>query len=157
MTSGVLGALLLNPPTGSGAQTMRQLQIAKELLGCSSVTVANLFPVPSANMASISELGNAFEAWLPARDAILDLLDHSEKVLFAWGVSRPGGVAGRHFVEQATWVTEQAKIRGSNVWVLGGQPRHPSRWHQYVSEVHARTAAGPHSQRIQEALLPFDL
>lgn len=151
--SRTLGAVLLNPSTGQGEQTLRHLRFAQQALRCESLVVANLFPVASRDMWAISDLGREADSWLPAREEIIRLLDDSDEIVVAWGVSRIPGPAHGHFLDQTDWVRTRARERGLRIWTMGGRPRHPSRWHQYVSDVHQRTSGGTIASRIAESLV----
>jgi hypothetical protein len=41
--------------------------------------------------------------------------------------------------------------------MLGGEPRHPSRWHQYVSDKYGRTSGGTFEERIKQVLVAVPL
>jgi hypothetical protein len=40
----------------------------------------------------------------------------------------------------------------SNIWMVGGEPRHPSRWHQFVSDKYSRTTGGSFEERLDQVL-----
>lgn len=148
----MLGAILLNPASGGGSRTVRHLLVAQDVLGCETTEVANLFPVATASMRGIGEVGEDEEPWLLARPAIVDLLLRADQVLLGWGIAPLSGPANRHLRSQIQWVEQQLVDCGSPVWSVGGTPRHPSRWHQFVSDVHGRTAGGTFRQRIEQSL-----
>jgi hypothetical protein len=44
-----------------------------------------------------------------------------------------------------------------DAWTVGGESRHPSRWHQYVSDKHARAGSGEFAERLKSVLVLTDL
>lgn len=42
-------------------------------------------------------------------------------------------------------------------WMVGGEPRHPSRWHQFVSDKHGRTTGGTFEERLVQVLVEVPL
>jgi hypothetical protein len=43
------------------------------------------------------------------------------------------------------------------IWTLNGEPRHPSRWDQYVSDRHGRASGATFSERIAQVLTSVPL
>jgi hypothetical protein len=83
----------------------------------------------------------------------MEALRDCDEVMAAWGLSSLAGAARRNRIEQLRWLLDIASSHGHNyVWTIGGQPRHPSRWHQYVSDVHERTMGGTFEERLQQVL-----
>lgn len=151
--SRVLGAILLNPTTGVGKPTMKHLRLAQALLGADDLQIANLFPLASSNMHGVSTMGRDELTWLLARPAIDSLIGSSDDLLLGWGIARLTGAADGHFRQQISWVRTRLSGIEVPIWALGGEPRHPSRWHQYVSDVHGRTSGGDLPSRIRESLV----
>lgn len=139
-----LGAILLNPPLTTGAATMRHLRVAAEVLGCDDVQVANLFAIPTVSVTEINEAGRNAEGWEAARVQLARVIETSAELVAGWGVSGLHGPAAAHRQGQLAWLVDQLAARGQplSIWTLNGEPRHPSRWHQYVSDRHGR-ASGP--------------
>lgn len=154
-----LGAILLNPPLTTGAATMRHLQVAAGALGCDGVQVANLFTRPTATVAEINEVGRGTPGWEEARPAIEQVLMTSHAVVAGWGVSGLYGPAREHRRAQAAWVIQRVLSAAhlGGVWTLGGEPRHPSRWHQYVSNRHGRARGTSLDERLASVLRFVDL
>jgi hypothetical protein len=147
-----LTAILLNPPTGTGARTVSHLGHAQRSLNCGSLSIGNLVQIRTAGMEDLSTAAERFEPWLEARAALSMLLEGAENVLYAWGVSPLRGPARSHLRAQIAWVVSHPVPLGTRIWTLGGEPRHPSRWHQYLSEKYGRTNGGPFSDRVSDAL-----
>lgn len=152
-TSRRLGAVLLNPPTGEGQQTRRQLALAAEILDCSTVEIANLFHWPTKSMRELLPLATQADGWLEARADLLELMREAEELLFAWGVAPLKGAAESHRRAQIDWVLALVEESGRElVWSVGGVARHPSRWHQYLSDKYGRTSGGDSRSRLGELL-----
>jgi hypothetical protein len=149
----VLGAILLNPPLTTGAATMRHLQVAAELLGCDDVRIANLFAIPTASVTEINEVGTAAKGWKAAQVDLRALLGQADHLLAGWGVSGLVGSAARHRTRQLVWLGTRAQTIGQHtIWTLNGEPRHPSRWHQYVSDRHGRATGNSLHDRLDSVL-----
>ncbi|MFF1818106.1 DUF1643 domain-containing protein [Kribbella sp. NPDC058245] len=158
MSTGPLGAILLNPPTGDGRATLRHLDVVCDVLGHSSVRIANLFASATASVAELNRVGRDPAGWEAARPAIENLIEQADTFLIGWGVSGLSGVAARHKASQVTWLRSILRERDvSSVWSIGGEPRHPSRWHQYVSDRYARVPSGSFRQRLSCALVEIDV
>jgi hypothetical protein len=150
-----LTAILLNPPTGTGARTISHLRHAQRSLNCSSLAVGNLVQIPTAGMQDLSKAAARLESWLEARESLTRLLCGADNILYAWGVSPLRGPARLHLRAQIEWVLSQPVSSTARIWTLGGEPRHPSRWHQYLSAKYGRTDGGSFSDRISGALAIF--
>ena len=149
-----LGFVLLSPPTTSGARTLNMLERAQGLLGFESHLLANLFAKPCKDLRELTELGVRSEDWQASRAALGEFLDVSDALFLAWGMSKPSGAARRLLAEQLDWLVQEATVRGhEQVWTVGGQPRHPSRWHQYVSVHHGRAGRGSLDDRLARVLV----
>lgn len=148
-----LVAVLASPPLTSGQRTMRQLHQAQGLLDCDEVVVANLFALPAQDLPALSQIGSDPDAWIMARPQLAQVLNETSVLLAAWGLPALSGAAAGHHRRQLVWFREQAEQRGHHLaWTVGGQPRHPSRWHQYMSDRHARTSGGSPQERLRQAL-----
>ncbi|MGC4819087.1 DUF1643 domain-containing protein [Micromonospora sp. DT63] len=159
-----LGAILLNPPLTTGAATMRNLHVAADVLRCDGVQVANLFTLPTTDVAEINQVGRNTLDWERACPALEQVLMTSHAVVAGWGVSGLYGPAGAHRRAQAAWVIRRAASAPhlGGLWTLNGEPRHPSRWHQYVSDRHGRTSGASLRDRLASVLrfvdfVPTDL
>ena len=148
-----LGAILLNPPTSGGLPTLRHLHVAAELLGCDSVVIGNLFATATDDVTAVNSVGADAAGWTAARPGLLKALD-ADVLIAGWGVSGLQGDAQRHREAQVQWVTASATLRRHvGVWTLNGEPRHPSRWHQYVSDRHGRASGDTQAERLQSVLV----
>ena len=153
-----VAAVLATPPTTSGARTTAQAQQAVELLGGSRLLVANLFDFPVADLPALSVCGAAAAGWLEARPKVVDALHEADVLLAAWGLHPLHGPARSLRQQQLSWLQEEAQVRGHfSAWCVAGQPRHPSRWHQYVSDRHGRTAGGSSLERLRQVLVESPL
>lgn len=154
----VLGAILLNPPKGSGSITRARLDLAVKALGLGHVRVANIFSLASKDAGSLAAIAKSWDDWIAAREPIRNLLRESGELLFAWGVGEPSGEARAHMRKQVSWVQREALANGhSTYWLFGGAPRHPSRWHRYVSDKHQRTSGGDTIDRYRESMAVHSL
>jgi hypothetical protein len=95
---------------------------------------------------------------LVARDALAAGLEGCDEVAAAWGLYGLTGTAKAHRRDHLAWLVGTAKSLGhTECWAVGGEPRHPSRWHQYVSDVHGRTTAGTFAERLHQVLVKVPL
>jgi hypothetical protein len=150
---GVLVAILLNPPASTpGTRTRNAVERAARVLGYESVEIANLCPRATSTVVELNTVEHRQE-WLEGRDDLARALRRASSLLAGWGVSGMTGDAGRARQSQVEWLLNEAVDMGfDNVWMVGGQPRHPSRWHQYVSDKHGRTSGGTLEERLAEVL-----
>jgi len=149
-----LGVILLNPPEGTGKATRRNLEAGLESFGNPEIRLANLFATATRNVAAINEVGVKPEGWALARPPIEKVLRSSDQILFGWGVGSLHGIARQNFLNQIKWLRATAlEMRHDSYWTIGSEPRHPSRWHQYVSDVHGRTSGGTLSSRLAQVLV----
>jgi hypothetical protein len=150
----MLGAILLNPPLTTGAATMRHLRVAADILGCEDVQLANLFSIPTISVTEINDVGRNVDDWEAARPELARVAETSVQLIAGWGVSGLHGVAGSHHKDQLAWLLDRLGNLGgpSGMWTLNGEPRHPSRWHQYVSDRHGRTSGPTFHDRLASVL-----
>ena len=124
-----------NPPTTSGERSLRRVEIAREILGFQTVEVVNLFPLPTHRTNGLSEVGQTKESWDQARSEIRAAVVRASAVLLAYGMRHPTGPARHHHRSQVAWVDELLIAEGIAAWWVGGEPRHPSRWHRHTHRV----------------------
>lgn len=136
---GVLLFVGLNPPLTSGTRTRSRVELARTLLGFEVVEHGNLFGHATKDLAGIATIGVREDGWLAARRELIGQLRGAQGALLGYGVQRPSGVAGRLFKEQVAWLEAELTDLALPVWVVGGQPRHPSRWQRYTHRVHFGT------------------
>jgi hypothetical protein len=151
-----LGAILLNPSTGAGSPTLRHLNVAARILGADDVSIANLFPIHTRSLDEIRVVGSTWESWLPARSELRRVISTADQILVGWGAGGLTGTSAQHLRRQIAWVYEALLERGCPVVSVGPDTRHPSRWHQYVSDRWGRTAGGTFEERLTQVLKPFD-
>jgi hypothetical protein len=121
-----------NPPTTSGERTRARAEQARQALGYDEVRLANIFSIPTYRTGGIAASGVKPDGWLEARRPLLDSLEEAAAVLLAYGVSRPAGAAALHHRAQISWLETQIRMRHLPVFLVGGEPRHPSRWQRYT-------------------------
>lgn len=114
--------------------------------------MTNLCAVPTPSVVQLSAL--AHDAWDLARDDLESALTGAGAVLACWGIAGFTGDGRRWMRAQVNWFAGRALESGiTTFWMVGGEPRHPSRWHQYVSDKYARTSGGTFDERIAQVLV----
>ena len=150
--------VLASPPTTTGQRTLSRLTSLPAVVPCSVVSVANLYANPARDLPALSLVGGKVDGWLEAREQLRHELASCDEMMAAWGLLALTGTARQHRSDQVRWLLELAAQQGhTQVWTIGGQPRHPSRWHQYVSDVHGRTQGGSFEDRLREVLVQVPL
>ncbi|WP_367575652.1 DUF1643 domain-containing protein [Microbacterium phycohabitans] len=145
-------AILANPSLDQYSRTARRVQAAGTLLGFPDITIANLFAEPSKSSRDIRLLGCDRHGWLKARDLISRELRSADAVLLGFGTIPVSGLAKAHLDDQKAWLRRQLELAShAYVWQVGNA-RHPSRWHQYLSDRHGRTSGGTFEERLVEQL-----
>lgn len=145
--------MLLNPPGRStGARTRNAVSRAARVLGYDHVTITNLCAVPTRSVVELNNLGH--DAWELARGDLEAGLSSTDAILAGWGIAGVAGEARRSLCAQVAWLQEVALAKGiESFWMIGGEPRHPSRWHQYVADKYQRTSGGSFEERIRQVLV----
>lgn len=155
VSSPLMGALLISPPTGNGNVTRSRLHTLRSILECTDMQIANLLSLPTATVEDIDTVGALEDPWLDARAPIVNLLHRSDHLVLAWGLGGGfGGQARVWYRNQVRWVSQLIADcpQPPVIWMVGREPRHPSRWHQYVSDRHGRTSGGDLSSRLRQVL-----
>ena len=80
---GHLLVVLSNPPTTSGARTLQRVQLAKETLGYSTVSIANVFSVSTYRTSGITIAGVEPVGWIAARSELTAALNTADAVILA--------------------------------------------------------------------------
>jgi hypothetical protein len=125
--------------------------------GCSPTT-ANLCAAPAADLPDLAAVAADADTWLQSRKNLRTALGDCDEVMAAWGLSDLTGPARRHRQDQLRWLRAAAAGSGhTSVWTVGGGPRHPSRWHQYVSDKYGRTTGGGFEERLEQVLMRVPL
>lgn len=150
--SGTLVAVLLNPPDAtSGTRTRNAIARAGRVLGYADVQIVNLFPEATRSVVELNLTDVAAERWHAARAETTAMLQMSSGLLGAWGISGMTGKGRLARESRVGWLSTTAIEMGiTHIWMVGGQPRHPSRWHQYVADRHDRTSGGSFDGRLRE-------
>lgn len=147
--------VLLNPPSAStGTRSLGALRRAADVLGYKGVEVVNLFGEPTPTVVELASLAVDSDSWPAIQLGLRAQLRTAGGVLAAWGVAGASGEFKRERERRATWLVCQAARCGhDHVWTVGGEPRHPSRWHQYVADKHMRTSGGTFEERLAQVLV----
>lgn len=156
--NGTLLAVLLNPPSAStGARSLGAVGRAANVLGYASYQVGNLFSEATPTVVELNLLAVSEGSWSIVRERLSQQLRGSAGVLAGWGVAGASGRFRRIRDERAEWLRREAASYGhSSIWTVGGEPRHPSRWHQYVADKHGRTPGGSFEERLKQVLTQVD-
>ena len=146
----MLGAILLSPPTTAGTATHRNLARGATALNESHYVVGNMFGEPTRDLIEVNLLGQDPQGWLAARPELQAVLQSADDLIIGWGVRGFTGVARDRLADQVAWLASEALAAGhASWWALGGLPRHPSRWHQYLSEKHGVAAGASFESRFR--------
>jgi hypothetical protein len=130
-------AVLASPPCGtSGQRTLARVSMAAALIGCSDYQVANVFAEPTPDVLAITAAGATAKPWMTARESLEPLIEKADNVLFSWGKTEPTGPAREFHRAQIEWLISQASRVEAAIWMVGAEPRHPSRWQRYTSREH---------------------
>ena len=114
--------------------------------------IVNLCAAPTQTVVQLNDLGR--DAWEEARGELDEALTGASAILAGWGVAGLTGDARQLMAAQVDWLADRAQDAGLNTfWMVGGKPRHPSRWHQYVSDKYGRTSGGSFDDRIRQVLV----
>lgn len=153
-----LVAILLNPPhSTTGNRSRNAVSRVGRVLGYTSVEIANLNLTPTISVVELG-LSQTAEEWTRARPRLTRALESADGLLAGWGVARLAGSAQRDRDAQVDWLRSEAgRVGFTSIWMVGGEPRHPSRWHQYVSDKYQRTTGGTFEQRLSQVLVEMPL
>jgi hypothetical protein len=151
---GPLVAVLLNPPgKSSGTRTRNATARAARVLGYDSHEIVNLCLSVTVSVTELNDIHPA-EGWLRAQPALAGAVRGAGSLLGAWGVAGLAGSARRRRDDQVRWLYAEAFEHGfRDIWMVGGEPRHPSRWHQYVSDKYGRTVGGNFEERLAQVIV----
>lgn len=151
---GFLLAICLNPPRlSSGTRTLRAVEVCARIFGCESGRIVNLCSTATASVVELNERGLIPSHWTDQQTLLREAIQHASVVVGAWGVSGLSGEVRKARDAQAAWVAEAAVSAGHReIWCVGGEPRHPSRWHQYTADRHGRTSGGSLEERLREVM-----
>lgn len=156
----------LNPPQEtSGNRTFSNVGRLAAALNVSETRLLNLCSRPSTSFVDFASVAATPDAWLDSRiDLERDLADfnpRSDIVVAAWGRSSFSGPTRTHLAAQIDWVMSILEGLGcAEVLTFGDSARHPSRWHQYVSDKQNRFPQVQHRARYAAAIVrttPTDL
>ncbi len=148
------GCFLLNPPSRStGSRTRNAVIAAGQVLGFEQVEIVNLAAVATPSVIELNRIGT--DPWLEAVAEVDAKVTIAEAILAGWGTSGLSGLSRSARAGQVRRVIRSLESSGRDIpiWTVGGRPTHPSRWHQFVADKHARTAGGSFSERIGQVLV----
>ncbi|MFV0432932.1 MAG: DUF1643 domain-containing protein [Leucobacter sp.] len=150
-----VGALLLNPSLDVHRSTSHAvLRLLATRKDWPNPRVVNLIEIPTRNSKVLAQTQILYEDLYAARPHIESMLASSTQLIFAWGTSFMPGEAGVKQRQQIHWAIECAARYGhSEAWMMGGSPRHPSRWRQYVGPQRAIHEGGTTADRLERALI----
>jgi len=149
-----LVVVLATPPLATtGERTRARARMAAEIIGAEAAELVNLLSIPTADVNGIATVGQEAHSWLSSRPRLHSAVMAADQVLYAWGIAEPSGPARSHHRDQVRWLLQLVQARGAREWMVGGAPRHPSRWQRYT----ARMRPGvPFAQALRSTLLPLD-
>jgi hypothetical protein len=147
--AGKLLAICLNPPMAAGQRTRGRVQMAASALGYAQVEISNLFAFHTQNALQISAVGANEFGWRIAQFELANALGSADAVLLAYGMQPPSGPARAHFLAQVAWLEQMLTESPKPVWLVGGAPRHPSRWQRHTHRV---APSMPFESALREAL-----
>ena len=153
-------AVLLNPPSASSGNRSRgAVRRAAETLGYPGYVIVNLFAEPTATVIDLNDIDTSEASWNATQVQLEAHIAEAGGILAAWGIAGASAQLRREQRRRSDWILGAARELGhTNAWTVGGQPRHPSRWHQYVADKYGR-AVGPTFQvRLSQVLesVPLD-
>jgi hypothetical protein len=145
--------VLLSPPLTSGTRTTNAVRRAAQILGYSELRIVNLLAAPTQNLEHVVELGVNSRLWVDSRPQLAKGLETANCLLFGWGLLRALRSARTAAENQVVWLLDHAAGLGHRAaWSVGEDVRHPSRWHQYTADKHARTGGGTPDERLRAVL-----
>jgi hypothetical protein len=146
--------VLLNPPAATtGARTVRAVSVASDVLGYGTFEIANLCSLATRSVVELNALGTEAELWHEARAELQARMIDADAMVLAWGVAGLSGDARRNREAQVEWLRRTAADLGlDRLWTVGAAPRHPSRWHQFLSDRYGRVPSGNFADRIRSGL-----
>jgi hypothetical protein len=150
---GRIVAVLSNPATTSGVRTLSRVELTRKILGFESAAITNIFALPTYRSGEISEAGSDVLGWHSARPIVSEAVKGADGILLAYGLQPPSGPAKRHFHDQIDWLRTQIQASQLPTWMLGGRPRHPSRWQRHTSSTFPEL---PFIQAVEVALEEVD-
>ena len=146
--------VLATPPLTSGQRTLARVHLAQTILGIDSAEIVNLFPLPTASVVQISQVGKDANVWIGGRESIHSAIARSTDVVLAFGASEPTGSARQHHRKQVAWLMKVLTTSELNVWTVGGRPTHPSRWQRHTHKAFPNL---PFRLALEKSLTPQSL
>ncbi len=123
------------------------------MLDCNSIDIANLFAVPTQDLSAVTTVGQSSQGWDLAQPRLGEVIATADHLMAAWGVGGLSGPASVYQRRQLRFIASTALESGrGHIWTLSGEPRHPSRWHQYVSDRHGRASGASLTERLAMVL-----
>ncbi|WP_368671712.1 DUF1643 domain-containing protein [Cellulomonas humilata] len=153
-----LAVVCLNPPSSStGSRTLGGVRRLADGLGINDTLTVNLLDVPSQSFDDFPTVGADELRWRSSREHLASSLEmlrpERDVVVAAWGLSKFREPSRSLLSSQIRWLVLFLDSEGwSQMHTFGGRPRHPSRWHQYVSDKYGRFSEFEPSERYAAAL-----
>ncbi len=131
----------------------RNLLAALPLTGCTELRLANLIDLKSKDQTQLASFVVTEPDLERSRQQLAAAIEGADEILFAWGTGSVTGAVGKLLKKQAAWVRAHVDARGlSNVWMVAGTPRHPSRWRQFVGPEKQRVEGSSFEERLAKVL-----
>ena len=154
-----LVAILLNPKDSSGiTTTYRNIQVASQVLKVTSFEIVNLVSLPTKDLPVLNQLASDPNDWISARGDLRRGIKQGDLVLSAWGLGGFSGQSKVNFQDQKSWLRTYLQSIGVDcVLTIGGRPRHPSRWRQYLGPQRGLYKQATFELRLEAALTEIKL
>ena len=130
-----VGAIFLNPVREANrvSRTHLVLEDVRFANTWGTLEVANFVGTPTRDSKEFEQAATSVQLFLDVRDHLETVLASSDTLVFVWDVTPLRGPAGRYVCGHANWVVSRVLHHGhTHALAMGGRPRHPSRWCQYV-------------------------
>lgn len=153
-------AVLACLPTTSGNRTRNRVALFAELFNFSSYEIVNLVDVTAYRTDGLNTLAVDSKLWTKQRKRLKEEMSSADACLFAFGVTKPTGQAGKEFAKQVEWLNQEVHASGIDLYRVGDAPRHPSRWQRLTAkdypEVPFADALGLVVQKWDESKQTFE-
>jgi hypothetical protein len=130
------------------------VQRAARILSYDELRVANLLAAQTRDLKHAVKVGAIARNWDESRPLLDQAMAAADCLLFAWGLLQGLSTSRAAAEQQITWLLDRAgALEHQTAWSVGADVRHPSRWHQYTADKHARTPGGTPDDRLRAALV----
>jgi hypothetical protein len=154
-----LSVVLLNPSARNPlGVTVESVAVAAAVLGFRRYRIWNLSLTPTRDLPELNREGTSDAGWLQARPGLTEGLRSGRGLLVGWGLGGFSGGTRLQFSTQVHWFLSQAVVLDwRSCWTVGGLPRHPSRWRQYVGPQRGLYMGCTFEERLRRALVATPL